>query len=238
MGTAVEYSAGGLQAPNTLWRLSGIPTVQPPAGVKGAVPLVTLPAADPLVDEGDPHAEFDGVTPDPEVLKRTGAWSDLTSEALVSSTIAEISGAHARIIARDVDRATVDKLEAAPSELTIDQALTTVAAEAAADVSRLWIFGTPIDVAALVGNAVFTPTSGPDVESYASAYGGARVYSCPAATTGQMTVFFPGGFKVFATPLASGVLIDPTTGAQKFGQWMLYAIGQSLAGAAVTVETK
>lgn len=103
MGTAVEYAAGGLAAPNTLWRLSGIPTMEPPAGVKGTVPKVSLPAAAALVSEGNPHAEFDDVTPDPVTLQRTGAWSDLTAEAFIPTTLAEISGAHARIIAPQGD---------------------------------------------------------------------------------------------------------------------------------------
>jgi hypothetical protein len=235
MGTAVEYAAGGLLAPQTLWRASGIPTTEPPAGVKATVPLVTLPSASALVAEGSPHAEFDDVSPDPVTLKRTGAWSDLSSEALVSSALSEISGAHSRIIARDVDLAAITKLESTPGDLDVDTALTTVAAEAATDVSRLWIVGTPSAIAFLAGNAVFQATNASDIGSYATNYGGARLYVSPAASADQLTVFYPGGFRVFATPLASAVVVDPTDGGQRFGQWLLFGIGQSLAGAAVTV---
>ena len=75
--------------------------------------------------------------------------------------------------------------------------MVTVAAEAACDVRDLWIFGAPAEVAALVGNAVFSRASGPDMESYASRYGGAPVYP---------------------TPLASSVFISPKSGKQDFGQ--------------------
>ena len=152
----------------------------------------------------------------------------------MSTPLADISSAHARVIGRNVDLALTAKLEDTAGALTVDESLTTVAAECACDVSDLWIVGSPVDVASLAGNANLTPASGPDVESYASRYGGARLYSTPAATEG-LTVFYPGGFRCFATPLASGVVVDPTTGAQRFGQWMLFGVGQSLAGAAVTV---
>ena len=236
LGTAVEYSAGGLAAPNTLWRLSGIPTVEPPAGLAGTVPQVTLPSGTALVNESTAHAEFDAIEPDPVTMARTGAWSDITSEALVSTSLAEISAAHSRIIARDIDLAAVTKLEQSPGALTIDEALATVAAEAATDTSRLWIFGTPSSIATLAGNATFAATNASDTGSYATAYGGSRIYVTPAASDDLLTVFYPGGFKAFATPLASATVIDPTKGAQRFGSWMLWGLGQSLVGAAVTVD--
>ena len=43
----------------------------------------------------------------------------------------------------------------------------TVAAECACDVSDLWIFGAPAEVAALAGNATFTPANGSDTGSFA-----------------------------------------------------------------------
>ena len=165
MGTAVEYAAGGLLAPQSLWRVSGIPTSEPPAGYKATVPTITLPAGTTLVSEGSPHAEFDDIAADSVQLARTGAWSDLTAEGNISTTLDEISGAHARIIARDLDLAVVTKIEDTPGVLTIDEALTTVAAEAAADVSRLWIFGIPTDIAGLAGNATFAAANASDTGS-------------------------------------------------------------------------
>lgn len=142
-----------------------IPTTQPPAGLKGTVPKFTLPAASALVAEGVAHPEYEDVTPDGVTMARAGAWSDLTAEAVVSTTLAEISGAHARIIARNIDLATVTKLQSAPAAgVSIDTALATVAAEVAADVSRLWIVG---DAAAIA-----TPR-------LASAYGLPTVRSTP-----------------------------------------------------------
>ena len=143
MGTAREYGPNGLQAPRSLWRSSGIPTTAPD-GYAGVVPQFTLPAGVALVAEGVDHAEFDAVSPDAVTIGRAGAWSTLTSEAMLSTSIAEVSAAHARIIARNVDKATVAKIEdATHTAVSIDEAMVTVAAEAACDVRDLWIFGAP-----------------------------------------------------------------------------------------------
>ena len=130
------------------------------------------------------------------------------------------------------------KLQSAPAAgVSIDTALATVAAEVAADVSRLWIVGDAAAIAALAGNATFNATNAADTASYATAYGGARLYPTPTATAEQLTVFWPGGFRVFATPLASSVWVDPKDGSQQFGQWQLFGVGQSLVGAAITVAS-
>ena len=235
MGTAVEYGPNGLAAPRTLWRASGIPTTAP-TGYAGVVPQFTLPAGTSLVSEGNAHAEFDAVSPDSVTIGRAGAWSDLTAEGMLSTSLTEISSAHARIIARDLDKATVAKIEQSPSAYDIDEALVVVAAEAAVDVSQLWIVGQPTAIAALVGNAVLTPANGSDLGSYAVRYGGASLYATPAATAGDLTVFDPASFRAFATPLASAVVVDPTTGSQRFGQWQFFGLGQSLVGSAVTIS--
>ena len=237
MGTACEYGPNGLQAPRSLWRSSGIPTTAPD-GYAGVVPQFTLPGAVALVGEGTAHAEFDGVNPDAVTIGRAGAWTTLTGEALLSSSIAEVSAAHARIIARNTDRAVVTKLEdATPDTFSIDQALVTVAAECACDVSDLWIVGDAAAISALVGNATFTPANGPDTGSFATRYGGAAIYPTPTATAERLTVFHPQSFRAFASPLGSGVVVDPKTGGQTFGQWLYFGLGQALAGSAVTVDT-
>ena len=235
MGSAVEYGPNGLAAPRTLWRASGIPTTAP-TGYTGVVPQFTLPAGASLVSEGNAHAEFDAVSPDSVTIGRAGAWSDLTAEGMLSTSLTEISTAHARIIARDLDKATVAKIEQAPSAYDIDEALVVVASEAAVDVSALWIVGQPTAIAALVGNAVLTPANGTDLGSYAVRYGGASLYATPAASAGDLTVFDPASFRAFATPLASAVVVDPTTGTQRFGQWQFFGLGQSLVGSAVTIS--
>jgi hypothetical protein len=51
------------------------------------------------------------VNPDAVTIARAGAWPTLTGEALLSMSITEVSAAHARIIARNVDKATVTKIE-------------------------------------------------------------------------------------------------------------------------------
>ena len=56
----------------------------------------------------------------------------------------------------------------------------------------------------LAGAAVFAATNASDLGSYATNYGGARLYSTPTASVDKLTVFYPGGFHAFATALASG----------------------------------
>lgn len=238
MGTATEYQANGLPAPRNLWRASGIPTSQPPAGYKATVPLVTLPSAVALVAEGSDHAEFDSVAPDPVQLLRTGAWSTVSAEALISSSLAEISAAHLHVISRDLDKALIAKLEQTPTgELAdLDEILAEVAGETSTDTSALWIVGNAAAIAGLAGNATFAATNASDVASYATSYGGARLYISPSATNETLTVFNPSSFRAFATPLASGVVVDPKSGEQTFGQWLMWGVGQSLAGAAATVS--
>ena len=101
----------------------------------------------------------------------------------------------------------------------------TVAAECACDVGDLWLFGDPPAVAALVGNATFTPANGGDARPYASRYGGAAVYPTALATADTLAVFHPQSFRAFASPLASSVFIDPKSGKPDFGQWMFYGLG-------------
>lgn len=235
-GSRREYGPGNLLAPRTLWRASNIPT-SPLAGYDAVVPQITLPAGAALVAEGQAHAEFDSAAPDTVTIARTGAWSDLTSEAMLSTALGEIVSAHARILARDLDKAAVAKIEQSPGALDLDEALVSVAAECAVDVTALWIVGDPLAVAALVGIATaMTPTNATDLASWATRYGGATIYPTPAATARQLTVFDPNSFRAFASPLGSAVVVDPKSGKQTFGQWQFFGLGQTLVGSAVTVD--
>ncbi len=168
----------------------------------------------------------------------TPAERVLRARQAAHASWAQTEDRSARIIARNVDLATVAKIEDAnPDALSIDEALVTVAAECACDVSDLFIFGPPAAVAALVGNATFTPANGSDTESYASRYGGATLYPTAGATADTLTVFHPQSFRAFASPLASAVFIDPKTSKQDFGQWMFFGLGKALVGSAITVDT-
>ena len=142
-----------------------------------------------------------------------------------------------RIIARNVDRAVVTNIQTPRRMRLIDEALVTVAAECACDVSDLWIVGAPAEIAALAGNATFTPANGPDTGSYATRYGGASLYPTALAAADTLSVFHPQSFRAFASPLTSAVFIDPKSGKQDFGQWLFFGVGQALVGSAITVDT-
>ena len=82
-----------------------IPT-SAPTGYSGAGSAVHVARRVPpwWIGEGSDHAEFDGVNPDVRCkLARAGAWSSLTSEAMLSTSLGEVSAAHARIIARNTE---------------------------------------------------------------------------------------------------------------------------------------
>ncbi|WP_322859146.1 hypothetical protein U8D42_04005 [Mycobacterium europaeum] len=235
-GSRREYLASGLLAPRTLWRASGIPTTTPATGYTAVTPSFTLPDGAALKTENVAGAEFDAVNPSEVTLGRAHAWSDISSEGLLSTSIAEITAAHSRIVSRHVDYATVAAIEAAADAgNTIDEALLQVADEAAADVTSLWIVGTAAALSTLVGNATFTPTSGPDTESFAAAYGGAKVYVSGAATADVLTVFHPQSFRAYATSLSSATVIDASTAGQRLGSWMFFGLGCSLVGSAISI---
>jgi hypothetical protein len=235
-GTAREYGPNGLLAPRTLWRSAGVPT-STASGYDAVTPQFSLPAGVALVGEGVAHAEFDSVAPDSVTLGRTGAWSDLTAEGLISTSLTEITAAHARIIARNLDLAAVTKIEQTPSALDIDTALVTVAAECACDVCDLWVVGAPAAISQLVGVATaMTPANAADVGSFVLRYSGAQLYPSPTASADTLSVFHPQSFRAYVTPLASAVVVDPTSGAQRFGSWQMFGLGQSLVGSAVIVS--
>ena len=236
LGTARTYAANTVASPRALYQVAGVP-VTAPDGLDAVVPTFDLPAGVALVAEGAAHAEFSAITPDSLTLGRAGAFSTLTAAALISTSINEVSQAHARIIARDVDLATLTKLEAAtPVTITVDEALVTVAAEASVDPTELVVAAAPADAALLIGGATRTPASGPDTESFAVRYQGAIVYPTPAASAGVYTILHGGSLRAFVTPLASGVVTDPTSGGQQFGSWLHFAIGVALNGSVISTN--
>ena len=146
-------------------------------------------------------------------------------------------------IARDLDLLAVSAVETAagaPStfsaaiDMSVRKAILAVAANSYSDESQLVIFGTPGDVALLTDT---TPANGPDVGSVSVRFCGARLYPTFAATSGQVTVFAPGSFRVFQTKLQSASLIDPTSGANKFGSWVhSTGVGLQVVGSALAVD--
>ncbi|MPZ27412.1 MAG: hypothetical protein GEV12_13620 [Micromonosporaceae bacterium] len=235
MGTGTEYAPGGLAAPRSLWRSTGLPTT-PADGLKANVPTFTLPAGTAGVAEGVAHAEFNGVSPSEITLTRHGVFSSLTSAAQLSTSMQELTAAHARIVARDTDVTAVGVIEQTPSVgVDLDEAILAVADAAGRDPSDLWIVGTAEDLAPIIGGVARTPASGPDTESFAMRYAGARVYVSAAATATSVTVFDPGSFRAVASGLVSQLVWNVQDGSQEFGQWLHLAVAPVLVGGAVTV---
>ena len=117
----------------------------------------------------------------------------------------------------------------------VREAILSVAGATYSAESALVVVGTPADLAALTGT---TPTSGDDVGSYAVRVNGAKLYPSTAATAGQVSIFAPGSFRVFQTRLQSASLIDPASGANKFGSWLhSTGVAQQIVGSAAAVAT-
>ena len=95
------------------------------------------------------------------------------------------------------------------------------------------VIGTPADLAELTGT---TPANADDLGSYAVRFAGAKVYPTTAASPNVLTVFAPGGFRVFQAPLQSASLIDPASGAHKFGSWVhSTGVAEQIVSSAVMV---
>jgi hypothetical protein len=95
------------------------------------------------------------------------------------------------------------------------------------------VVGTPADLAELTG---VSPTNATDLGSYPVRFNGARIYPTIAASPNVITAFAPSAFRLFQSPLQSASLIDPQSGAHKFGSWLhSTSVAQQIAGSAVWV---
>ena len=145
---------------------------------------------------------------------RYGRWSEVSALANVVDDLIGLNRMHAWGVARDLDRLAVSAVEAAAASLgvgagiaeNVRAAILTVAAQTYSDETQLVVIGTPADLAELTGT---TPANADDLGSYAVRFAGAKLYPTLAASPDVMTVFAPGGFRVFQAPLQSASLIDP-----------------------------
>jgi hypothetical protein len=92
-----------------------------------------------------------------------------------------------------------------------------VAAATLSEPEDVVVFGTSAALAVVTG---YAPASGGDRGSVTTRIYGARVYVHEAATAGNIYCFNPRAFRVFSSRLRSASVIDPTTGGNKFGQWL------------------
>ena len=152
-----------------------------------------------------------------------------------------INAMHGWAIARDLDRLAVSAIESvagfqgvsADIEESTRTAILTVAASTYSEETALVVFGQPADLAELTGTA---PANADDLGSRAVRFGGARLYPTLAATPNVLTVFSPGGFRCFQSPLQSASLIDPADGSHKFGSWLhSTGLAEQIVGSAITV---
>ena len=142
----------------------------------------------------------------------------MSALANVVDDLVGLNRMHSCAIARDLDRLAVSAEAAAASlgvgagiEENVRAAILTVAAQTYSDETQLVVIGTPADLAELTGT---TPANADDLGSYAVRFAGAKLYPTLAASPDVLTVFAPGGFRVFQAPLQSASLIDPASGAQ------------------------
>lgn len=238
LGSAGAWHPGAPQAPRHLVAFSGIP-ISPLVGRTAQVPRYVAPDAAVGVGESGDHPEFDDVTPINLTAARYGRWTGVSALADQVDELSAINVMHATGIARDLDRLAVQAVEAAADSLGVSvdvaeqarEAVLLVAAQTYSDPTSLVIIGTPAALAELVGTS---PTNGDDVGSYALRFQGARLYATTAAATDLLTVFSPGGFRCFQSPLQSASLIDPSDGSHRFGSWLhATPVAEQIAGSAV-----
>lgn len=240
LGSAGAWHPGAPNEPRHLIAFAGIP-VSELTGRTAQVPAYTGPTPAAGLDESTDHGEYDSVAPVNLTALRYGRWSEVSALANVVDDLLGLNRMHAWGIARDLDSLAVDAVESAASSLgasadldaAVRQAILTVAANTYSDETQLVVFGTPADLAELTGT---TPANAADLGSNAVRFAGAKLYPTTAATTNVLTVFAPGGFRVFQSPLQSASLIDPQDGSHKFGSWMhSTALAEQIVGSAVTV---
>jgi hypothetical protein len=233
-GSPGTWGAGGIREPVTLRRFAGIP-VGELTGATAQIPSLTLPAGSAGVGEGTAHPEFTAADVANLTTLRYGRWSEVTSFLNQFTDLAPLNGAHAVAIARDLNLVDITAIQTAAGTVTafdatnldrnVRQAILKVAAAALIPPSEVVLFGTSAALGVVTG---YAPANGDDRGSVSSRVYGARVYVTEAATAGNVYMFAPNAFKIFADTLASASTISPSTGANTFGQW-IHSTGPGLA---------
>lgn len=243
LGSAGSWAPGRPNEPRHLIAFSGIP-VSELTGRTAQVPQYTAPSGAAGVDENTNHPEYDAIAPVSLTALRHGRWSDASSIANELDDLSAVNQLHGWGIARDLDLVAVTAIQTAAGtpvvlgadlEAQVREAILTVAAATYSDESQLVIVGKPADVALLTGT---TPANGTDVGSVSVRFAGARLYPTNSAATEQVTIFAPNAFRVFMSRLQSASLIDPASGANKFGSWLhSTGVANQIIGSAVAVAT-
>ena len=240
LGSAGGWDPGSPNEPRHLIPFAGIP-VSKLTGRTAQVPAYTGPTPAAGVDEDTEHGEYDAVAPVNLTALRYGRWSEVSALANVVDDLVGLNRMHAWGIARDLDSLAVAAVEGAAGMLGVSvdieehvrQAILTVAANTYSEETQLVVIGTPADLSELTGT---TPANADDLGSHAVRFAGAKLYPTTAATPDVLTVFAPGGFRVFQAPLQSASLVDPADGSHKWGSWMhSTGVAEQIVGSAVMV---
>ncbi|OBI78208.1 hypothetical protein [Mycobacterium sp. E740] len=243
LGSAGAWATAAPNEPRHLIAFSGIP-VSELTGRTAQVPHFTGPTATAGAGETADHPEYDAVDPVNLTALRYGRWSDVSALANVVDDLIGLNRMHSWGIARDLDAVAVDAVEAAGAlnslgvsageiEASVREAILLVAATCYVAETDVVVVGTPADLAELTA---VTPGNAADLGSYAVRFNGARLYATTAASADMLTVFAPSAFRVFQSPLQSASLIDPQSGAHRFGSWVhSTSVAQEIAGSAVWV---
>ena len=240
LGSAGAWNPGSPNEPRHLITFAGIP-VSELTGRTAQVPAYTGPTPAAGVDEETEHGEYDAVAPVNLTALRYGRWSEVSALANVVDDLVGLNRMHAWGIARDLDSLAVAAVEGAAGMLGVSvdieeavrEAILTVAANTYSEETQLVVIGTPADLSELTGT---TPANADDLGSHAVRFAGAKLYPTTAATPDVLTVFAPGGFRVFQAPLQSASLVDPADGSHKWGSWMhSTGVAEQIVGSAVMV---
>jgi hypothetical protein len=242
-GSPGAWGSGQIKEPVTLRRFADIP-VGPLTGATAQMPSLTLPAGSAGVAESTAHGEFNATDVVNLSTLRYGRWSEVTSFVASFTDLQALNGAQAVGIARDLNLVDLTAIQTAAGTVVafdspnldrnIRQAILKVAAAVVGDPEEVVLFGTSAALGVITG---YAPASGGDRGSVSTRVYGARVYVTEAALAGNIYMFHPRGFKVFAGGLGSASVLDATNGSYKFGTWLhSTAPGLFIVGSAAGVD--
>jgi hypothetical protein len=241
LGAPRAWSANVLTGPRLLHRAAGVPQSLGVGTVAASFPVLTLPTGAAGVAENTTLSEFAASTAGTATLQRYGRFTDLSTEARLSTDVSALLAIHQLAIAKDLDTVLVNAVETAagaavafvadvPAQIRkqMSAVLDNTAATSATD---LVILVNPADANLLQD---VSPISGSTIAEGFQRFSGALVYPSAAVDAGFMTVAnLRAGARYFeARALTVETNVDVKTGVVTLASSVIAAYGLGLLGGA------
>jgi hypothetical protein len=246
-GAPRGWGANVLLGPRLLHRAAGVPQQLDLGAVSAQFPQLTLPGALAGTAENVALAEYASSTAGTVTLSRYGRWTDISTEAELSTSVSALLAIHQVGIAKDLDKLLIDAVEAAAGAAVafttdvpaaIRKSIATVIDNTAASGPEdLVILTNPADTNLLQS---VTPTGGITIAERFQNFSGALVYPSSATDAGFMTVAnLRAGARYFeARGLTVQTFTDPKTGTMTNASSVIAGYGLGLVGGATGFAQK